>query len=452
MALEPPNKRRHQMQTRSTTSNEVLRASKDILRGAHIEALPDEILLKIFSQLHQSRWDFESELHLVNFGNTAQVSKRWQRLSEDQSLWRKINVSSCAIPVEFIEKCLKNGCKYLNLYHSHLLGDIIRRAGSLPQYPVSVPTGTKLKYLCVSGNYDEWGQELYNKSYEVKEKLENHDEMVHHLIKSSNLNSLEKLCYEKVSLDLDPLVFNNCQTLTVLQISAVNLYLPDMQLICNNLSELSQLSLMNCSLENETITVLCQNLTGKIKKLSIILNREFDPSGMSQYWREDQATSVTPDQITALGQKCPNLENFYLGGEEYTLSESTLGAIIDNLKSLSNLRLPEYLGEYSKLVRVSTMPNLKNLNVCTVNDDYYNFEDLEKCREIYKEKYWERYNLQIRSLKKDLPQLGINACRLGIESPFTSFDSSSGLWEIRCEGLHHFISKGEHIEGLEYNW
>ena len=440
MALEPPNKRRHLMQTRSTTSRDILRASKDILRGAHIEALPDEILLKIFSQLHQSPWDFESELHLINFGNTAQVSKRWRRLSEDQSLWSKINVSSCAIPVEFIEKCLKNGCKYLNLNDSHLLGDIIRRPGSLPQYPVSVPTGTKLKYLSVSGNYDEWGMEFYNKSCEVKEELENHDDMVHHLIKSSNLNLLEKLSYEKVSLDLDPLVFNNCQTLTVLHISAVNLYLRDMQLICNNLLELSQLSLIDCSLENETITFLCQNLTGKIKKLSINLNRELDPSGMSQYWREDQATSVTPDQITALGQTCPNLKNFYLGGEEYTLSESTLDAIIDNLRSLFNLRLPEYRGEYSKLVRVSTMPNLKNLNIFTMTAAYY----LDKFRE--------RDEHLLRSLRKDMPQLDINTGRFDTASPFNSSNSNSGLWEISCKELAHFILKVEHIEGVENKW
>ena len=72
MALEPPSKRRHLMQTRSTTSSDISRASSDILRGAHIEALPDEILMKIFSQLD-----------LVNFGHTAKVSKRWKRLSED---------------------------------------------------------------------------------------------------------------------------------------------------------------------------------------------------------------------------------------------------------------------------------------------------------------------------------------------------------------------------------
>lgn len=422
MALEPPSKRRHLMQTRSSTSSDILRASSDILRGAHIEVLPDEILMKIFSQLD-----------LVNFGNTAKVSKRWQRLSEDESLWSKINVSFSAIHPEFIEKCLKNGWKCLNLNDIHLLG-----VGD-----INVPTRTKLKYLRVSGNYDEFGMEFDGKSYEVKEELENHDDTVHNLMKSSNLNSLEKLSYKKVSLDLDPLVFNNCQTLTVLHISAVNLYLRDMQLICNNLSELSQLSLIDCSLENETITFLCQNLTGKIKKLSMNFNREIDPEGSSPFWRKNQATSVTLDQITALGQKCPNLEEFFLGGEEYTLSESTLDAIVDNLKSLFKLRLPEYLGEYSKLLRVSTMPNLKNLNVCTMKDCIQIYENIEK---------FKREHHLIKSLRKDLPQLGINEGKFDTASPFTLFEISSGLWEVRCENLDNFTSKDEHMEGLDNEW
>ena len=404
MALEPPIKRRHLIQTRiTTTSSDILRASSDILRGAHIEALPDEILMKIFSQLP-----------LVNFGNTAKVSKRWKRLSEDESLWSKINVSFGAIPATFIEKCLKNGCKYLNLNAIHLLGDV-----------VNVPTGTKLKYLRVSGNYDEFGMEFDNKTDEVKEELNNHDGMVRDLMKSSNFNSLEKLSYKKVSLDLDPLVFNNCQTLTVLYISHVNLYLHDMKLICNNLSELSQLALIDCSLENETITFLCQNLTGKIKNLSMNLNKEIDPTGTSQFWRKNQATSVTPDQITALGQKCLNLEEFFLGGEEYTLSEATLDAIIDNLKYLCKLRLPEYLGKYSKLVRVSTMQNLKNLYISTIYE---------------------------RSLIKDLPKLVINNGRFGTASPFTSINCCNGLWEIRCDKLDYFMEKSEHMEGLDNNW
>ena len=57
-----------------------------------------------------------------------------------------------------------------------------------------------------------------------------------------------------------------------------------------------------------------------------------------------------------------------------------------------------------------------------------------------------------RSLKKDLPQLGINTSRLDTAFPFATFNNMDGLWEIRCEALDHFISKGEHIDGLEEQW
>ena len=154
---------------------------------------------------------------------------------------------------------------------------------------------------------------------------------------------------------------------------------------------------------------------------------------------------MTPDQITALGQKCPNLEDFFLGGEKYTLSESTLDAIIDNLKSLFKLRLPEYLGEYSKLLRVSKMPNLKNLNVCTTSGNIINIA-------------WEKsidtdHSPLIRSLRKDLPQLGINTSRLDTAFPFTTF--REGLWEIRNDEYlaeDYFECKFMYIHDLQHHW
>ena len=144
-------------------------------------------------------------------------------------------------------------------------------------------------------------------------------------------------------------------------------------------------------------------MTGKIKKLSISLNKE-------DKRRKNQAKDVTCCQITALGQKCPNLELFFLGGEEYTLSESTLDSIIDNLKYLVSLRLPIYLGKYAKLLRLGEMSNLMNLNVSHIVPR----------------------NL-LETAKKDLPKLIIKRCWWGVASTHTSVKSSSALWEIDCD-------------------
>ena len=83
------------------------------------------------------------------------------------------------------------------------------------------------------------------------------------------------------------------------------------------------------------------------------------------------------------------------------------------------------------------MPNLKNLNIFAMTAAYY----LDKFRE--KDEHL------IQSLRKDLPQLGINTGRFDTASPFNSSNSNSGLWEIRCKELAHFISKVEHMEGIE---
>jgi hypothetical protein len=60
----------------------------------------------------------------------------------------------------------------------------------------------------------------------------------------------------------------------------------------------------------------------------------------------------------------------------------------------------------------------------------------------YLDKFRERDEQLIRSLRKDLPQLGINTGRFDTASP----NSSTELWEIRCKELAHFISKVEQIE------
>jgi hypothetical protein len=70
----------------------------------HIEGLPDEIILKIFSLL-----DIKGVLQC------GQVSKRLRDISNDQCLWSKLNLYGRVVPYGFIEKAVQNGCEYLNL-------------------------------------------------------------------------------------------------------------------------------------------------------------------------------------------------------------------------------------------------------------------------------------------------------------------------------------------------
>ena len=75
----------------------------------HLEGLPNEILLEIFSLL-----DIKGVLHC------GQVSQRLRAIANDQSLWSKLNLFGRKVPYGFIEKAIQNGCEYLNLGFSRV--------------------------------------------------------------------------------------------------------------------------------------------------------------------------------------------------------------------------------------------------------------------------------------------------------------------------------------------
>ena len=74
------------------------------LQSVGMEDMPDEIVLQIFKHLE-----------FYDNATSAQVCKRWKLLSEDQSLWKKINLDGRIVPAKFIEKALRHGCQYLRL-------------------------------------------------------------------------------------------------------------------------------------------------------------------------------------------------------------------------------------------------------------------------------------------------------------------------------------------------
>ena len=69
-----------------------------------LEDLPNEILLKILSLL-----DIKEVLQC------GQSSTRLRKISNDKSLWLKLNLCGRKVPHGFIEKAMQNGCEYLKL-------------------------------------------------------------------------------------------------------------------------------------------------------------------------------------------------------------------------------------------------------------------------------------------------------------------------------------------------
>ena len=87
--------------------------SDDLTGEKTFDHMPDEVQLKIFKTL-----EFKDLMCC------AQVSKRTRRICHDESMWKKVNVSEKVVPSEFIEMILENGCKYINLQSSQIVGSL----------------------------------------------------------------------------------------------------------------------------------------------------------------------------------------------------------------------------------------------------------------------------------------------------------------------------------------
>ena len=80
---------------------------------ASFQDTPDEVILKVVSYLDINE--------LVKFG---EVSKRLRAISNDKSLWRKMNLSRYRpswcdefdVPNKFVKMVIENGCQYLSLH------------------------------------------------------------------------------------------------------------------------------------------------------------------------------------------------------------------------------------------------------------------------------------------------------------------------------------------------
>ena len=80
--------------------------------GENFGQLPDEVILNILKYLD-----------IKDLGRCAKTCKRFQNVSHDESLWKKINLSwNKRIPPRFLEQILANGCLYLNLRRARISG------------------------------------------------------------------------------------------------------------------------------------------------------------------------------------------------------------------------------------------------------------------------------------------------------------------------------------------
>ena len=75
--------------------------------------LPDELLLKVFSHTETA-----------DILRCGQVSKRMRNISNDNSLFQRVNLRNKIVKTDFLVTLLNKGCKSLNLSDSALWGDL----------------------------------------------------------------------------------------------------------------------------------------------------------------------------------------------------------------------------------------------------------------------------------------------------------------------------------------
>ena len=387
------------METRSMAKR------RKIAETVSFEDLPDEIILQIFT-------------HLEFYDNAlaSQVSKRWKWLSEDQFLWRKVKLDGKQVPAKFIEKVLRHGCQYLGLR-----GTEITNVSGPNLFSVS----NQLKYLSIScDNYF----------------ASHHEVLMENLLGATK--SLEKLsirCDREYDFHFQPTnIIQNNQTLTVLRISSMkSLNFETVQLIFTNCLQLTEVSLVDCSMSVEALSFLCNNLTSKLKKLSLFCICAFDS--------EDYI--LGDEHVIAITNCCPQLEELDLGGQENVVSEVALSTIIEKLPNLVMLKLPNTAQiEFPNLLRVRSMPNLKHLRVHVVEKGY-NPRDallefvasgasLDLMLDMFDK--LERETPFMKALVKNLPNLKINEGQFDIAHPDPCILSNQRLWEIECKSTHDF--------------
>ena len=206
-----------------------------------LEDLPNEVILKILGNLGME--------DLFAF---AKLSRRFKCVSQDESLWIKMNISLRKLPMSYLLRVLDNGCKYLSLYHSRI------RAGTSADFILK--KSCQLRYLDFS----------FCKAFD--------DFVLERILVSCN--SLQKLSLARIrfiSLDMiHGICTKNSSTITTLDLcsarfteSHIGPYRNYFQTIIKNCNKLTELNLSYTDLSREDIIFLVTNLTETIENLNL---------------------------------------------------------------------------------------------------------------------------------------------------------------------------------------
>lgn len=320
----------------------------------HFQDLPDEIILKVMSNL--------SVEELIQWG---QVSKRIRNISHINSLWQIVDLYEKKVSTDFVKMILSSGCKYLSLTYCILVGKLSLKEPSnlrgldLTYCSASIDVGEELLASCNSLAtlfLTEFGltQRMINSVCKNSKQLKfltldgakSKTKMLDKFLDSCHsLEALNLECFSFSSKRIKSLCFKNHLTLQKVDFSSCyGLNLASVKLIVDNCVEIKDLRLTDSQLSKLSLHYLVNNLTIKIEALSLQYQINLDDA-----------------HILNLVERCKNLSVLHLGST--FINNNSITGIIKNLKlTLKELCVVncKNIG-YSVLMQLSKMDQLRVL-------------------------------------------------------------------------------------------
>lgn len=373
-----------------------------------LEDLPEEIILKIFSQLA-----------LKDLFNCMVLSKRIRNIAHDDSLWEKLNLvhNYKPMPATLFPQILAKGCKYLSVNSCcpYSTGESL-----------SFENNYKLKYLSVIRP--------------SKELLIN---VLPDLMASSF--SLEKLSVRPNPFEIKPIMFGNrniyskffkciiqnSKTLRVLDLAGVNLSLESVKHIFTLCQELTELNLN--VLDDKSMDFLCKNLTSKIEKIDI-------------------GSNLRVDQLTVLLRRCNKISELSINCT--CLSDDSVSTIVENLsQSLVKLEIDMDEFSFSKILELAAMPKLQVLCDPDGVSELENFSDEEKDRfpAHLKTHHTDKLNIAVPYPNTYL-EIVHEKKKLGYDYPGDYDDSifkHDKFWEIEARPRVYQVNSYDYLEKVQ---
>ena len=356
----------------------IIKKDQQVFSTLQFEALPDEIILHVFSFLK-----------IVDLLKCGQVSKRFRAISNDDHYLRpkQINICCKLVPSGFVQKLLENGCKYLSL------------SDAILDSALNLPKASRLKYLNLSGSpHGENSETLLGSCYGLEKLSLNYFHLSSKLISIATLQSGKTL---KV-LDLSECTFcSNEENCTYPHKGYGCTCTVPIQQIVENCTELRELSLFKTKLGKKSVAILVSKLTSKIEKLDL-----------------HDMSFLRDEHVKKLVTRCNKITELNLGGRRTSITKKSLNLIVEYLQLTLvklDLRFTKVEFDSSDLFKLKSTKKL--IHLC------YDHED--------------RNYVDYRWLQKQLPNLWIHSDpgKPKIANPrhLPEYNQHQGFWEIKAE-------------------